>query len=184
MRYRWLSLLVLLMVLAAVLLLYGCTKPPAGEAGPKTPPGATAPAGQPQQPTNPTEDKALQAAQELGTKTTNSVTTTPSGLRYIDVKLGKGAAAKEKETAVVHYTGWLVSGEKFDSSKDRNEPFRFGIGAGQVIKGWDEGVAGMKPGGIRKLIVPPELGYGDRGIGPIPPGATLIFEVELLKTER
>lgn len=174
MRYRWLSLLVLMMVLAAVLLVYGCTKPP----------GATTPAGQPEQPTAPTEDKALQAAQELGTKTTNAVTTTPSGLRYIDVKSGEGAAAKEGETAVVHYTGWLVSGKKFDSSKDRNQPFSFVIGARQVIKGWDEGVAGMKPGGIRKLIVTPELGYGDRGIGPIPPNSTLIFEVELLKTER
>ncbi len=107
--------------------------------------------------------------------------TTPSGLQYVDVKLGTGASPKQGQTAVVHYTGWLVDGKKFDSSKDRGQPFTFAVGRGQVIKGWDEGVAGMKVGGKRKLTIPPALGYGARGAGGvIPPNATLLFEVELL----
>jgi peptidylprolyl isomerase len=110
--------------------------------------------------------------------------TTASGLKYIDVKVGTGAEAKGK-TATVHYTGWLyengAKGKKFDSSVDRGEPFDFRVGAGQVIKGWDEGVAGMKVGGKRTLIIPPQLGYGARGAGGvIPPNATLMFDVELL----
>ncbi|HEX6958874.1 MAG TPA: FKBP-type peptidyl-prolyl cis-trans isomerase [Ferrovibrio sp.] len=111
--------------------------------------------------------------------------TTPSGLRYIDVKTGSGPAAQAGQTAVVHYTGWLYQngqkGKKFDSSRDRGQPFAFPLGAGRVIRGWDEGVAGMKVGGQRTLIIPPELGYGARGAGGvIPPNATLIFDVELL----
>lgn len=107
--------------------------------------------------------------------------TTPSGLKYTDVKVGTGAEAKPGETVSVHYTGWLTNGTKFDSSKDRGQPFTFPLGAGRVIKGWDEGVAGMKTGGVRKLTIPPELGYGARGAGGvIPPNATLVFEVELL----
>ena len=107
--------------------------------------------------------------------------TTPSGLQYVDLVVGSGQVAKSGSTAVVHYTGTLTNGKKFDSSKDRNQPFSFGLGAGRVIKGWDEGVEGMKIGGTRKLIVPPHLGYGARGAGGvIPPNATLIFEVELL----
>ena len=102
----------------------------------------------------------------------------------MDLELGTGPSPQNGQTAVVHYTGWLTNGRKFDSSKDRNEPFRFPIGQGRVIKGWDEGVASMKAGGQRKLIIPPELAYGDRGAGSvIPPGATLIFEVELLSVE-
>jgi peptidylprolyl isomerase len=109
---------------------------------------------------------------------------TASGLKYVDMKIGTGPSPQPGQTAVVHYTGWLTNGRKFDSSKDRNEPFRFPVGQGRVIKGWDEGVATMKVGGTRKLIIPPELGYGDRGAGNvIPPGATLIFEVELLGVE-
>jgi FKBP-type peptidyl-prolyl cis-trans isomerase FkpA len=109
------------------------------------------------------------------------VTTTPSGLQYIDVKKGEGREAHAGETATVHYTGWLTNGTKFDSSKDHGEPFAFRLGAGQVIKGWDEGVEGMHIGGIRKLTIPPQLGYGARGAGGvIPPNATLVFEVELL----
>jgi FKBP-type peptidyl-prolyl cis-trans isomerase FkpA len=106
---------------------------------------------------------------------------TPSGLKYTDLKVGAGAEAKAGDAVQVHYTGWLVDGTKFDSSRDSNRPFRFKLGAGQVIKGWDEGVAGMHVGGKRKLIIPAELGYGRQGAGGvIPPGATLVFEVELL----
>ena len=112
-------------------------------------------------------------------------TTSPGGLQITDSKLGTGAEARKGQTVTVHYTGWLYQGgqqgAKFDSSRDRNEPFRFTLGAGLVIKGWDEGVAGMKVGGQRTLIIPPEMGYGARGAGGvIPPNATLKFDVELL----
>ena len=104
-----------------------------------------------------------------------------SGLQYVDLVMGDGREAHVGETAFVHYTGWLEDGTKFDSSVDRGEPFSFRLGAGRVIKGWDEGVVGMRIGTKRKLIIPPHLGYGSRGAGRIiPPNATLIFEVELL----
>jgi len=107
--------------------------------------------------------------------------TTESGLVYEDITTGTGATAQAGQMVSVHYTGWLTNGTKFDSSKDRNQPFSFHLGAGQVIRGWDEGVAGMQVGGVRKLTIPPQLGYGARGAGGvIPPNATLIFEVELL----
>jgi FKBP-type peptidyl-prolyl cis-trans isomerase len=107
---------------------------------------------------------------------------TESGLQYVDLKEGTGERARAGDTVEVHYTGWLKNGKKFDSSVDRGRPFSFPLGAGKVIKGWDEGVAGMRVGGKRKLIIPPELGYGRRGAGNvIPPDAELIFEVELLK---
>jgi FKBP-type peptidyl-prolyl cis-trans isomerase len=107
--------------------------------------------------------------------------TMPDGLQYTDDQIGSGAEATAGKTAVVHYTGWLMDGTKFDSSVDRNQPFSFPLGAGQVIKGWDEGVVGMKVGGKRTLIIPPSLGYGARGAGGvIPPNATLKFEVQLL----
>jgi FKBP-type peptidyl-prolyl cis-trans isomerase FkpA len=110
-----------------------------------------------------------------------STTTTPRGLIIVDVIVGDGAAAAAGQKVKVHYTGWLTNGTKFDSSKDRNDPFVFPLGAGNVIKGWDEGVQGMKIGGKRKLTIPPALGYGARGAGGvIPPNATLVFEVELL----
>ena len=106
---------------------------------------------------------------------------TVTELKTEDTKVGTGAEAVTGKSVLVHYTGWLTNGTKFDSSKDRNEPFSFQLGAGQVIKGWDQGVAGMKVGGIRKLTIPPNLGYGARGAGDaIPPNATLVFEVELL----
>src|SRR5512141_1588173 len=110
---------------------------------------------------------------------------TPSGLQYEDVKVGTGASPKTGQTCVMHYTGWLwengAKGKKFDSSVDRGSPFEFQIGRGMVIRGWDEGVATMKVGGKRTLLIPPDLGYGARGAGGvIPPNATLVFDVELL----
>ena len=110
---------------------------------------------------------------------------TPSGLQYLDTSTGDGALAEPGQQVTVHYTGWLYTdgaqGAKFDSSKDRGDPFAFALGAGMVIRGWDEGVAGMQVGGARTLIIPPELGYGARGAGGvIPPHATLKFDVELL----
>jgi len=115
-------------------------------------------------------------------KTTGKGTKTPSGLQYWDLKKGTGPVAKSGQTVKVHYTGWLTDGKKFDSSIDRGDPIAFKLGGGMVIKGWDEGVAGMKVGEKRQLQIPPSLGYGDRGAGGvIPPNATLLFEVELLE---
>jgi FKBP-type peptidyl-prolyl cis-trans isomerase len=103
------------------------------------------------------------------------------GLQYWDIKVGTGDMALSGKTVTVHYTGWLTNGKKFDSSLDRGKPFKFRLGAGQVIKGWDEGVSGMQVGGKRQLRIPPQLGYGSSGAGAaVPPNATLIFDVELL----
>ena len=116
--------------------------------------------------------------------TTVAQTQSPSGLQFTDTKVGDGVSPKRGQTVTVHYTGRLTNGQVFDSSHKRNQPFKFQIGVGQVIKGWDEGVATMKVGGIRTLIIPPELGYGARGAGgSIPPNATLEFDVELLGVE-
>jgi FKBP-type peptidyl-prolyl cis-trans isomerase FkpA len=112
----------------------------------------------------------------------NPEVTTASGLKYVDLIVGTGREAAAGALVSVHYTGWLTNGTKFDSSVDRREPFSFPLGGGKVIRGWDEGVAGMKVGGKRKLIIPPQLGYGSRGAGGvIPPNATLVFDVELLE---
>ena len=132
-----------------------------------------------------TRHPAARAVNPFQGETPMDFQTTASGLQYQDVVTGDGETAQAGAYATVHYTGWLYengeAGRKFDSSKDRNDPFEFALGAGQVIKGWDEGVVGMKIGGTRRLIIPPQLGYGARGAGGvIPPNATLLFEVELL----
>ena len=135
---------------------------------------------------NNSKPASLSLSQKMANSKGNSMThTTPSGLKIEEIIVGTGAQAVVGGEVTVHYTGWLLQGDKrgakFDSSVDRKEPFKFPLGAGRVIKGWDEGVAGMKVGGKRVLTIPPELGYGARGAGGvIPPNATLVFEVELL----
>lgn len=127
---------------------------------------------------------AAHSAEKKSSKKNETTTSSSiSKLDKVDVKVGKGAMAESGKTVIVHYVGTLQNGKKFDSSRDRGEPFSFRLGAGEVIKGWDEGIAGMKVGGIRKLTIPPELGYGARGVGPIPPNSTLLFEVELLEVK-
>ncbi len=139
--------------------------------------------------TETTEESKQPAAADKEKKV--EVVTLESGLQYIDHVVGEGDVAVKGMVVDVHYTGWLKDekgekGKKFDSSKDRKQPFSFPLGGGRVIKGWDEGVAGMKVGGVRELIIPPELGYGDRDVGGglIPANSTLIFEVELLKVTK
>lgn len=139
-----------------------------------------APISTPAAPTQIAQADALKPVEKpVESKETEKVTT-DSGLEYTDLVVGTGASPEKGKLVTVHYTGTLQDGTKFDSSRDRGEPFKFKIGVGQVIKGWDEGVASMKVGGRRQLVIPPELGYGSRGIGPIPPNSTLIFDVELL----
>ncbi|MEH1849315.1 MAG: FKBP-type peptidyl-prolyl cis-trans isomerase [Nostoc sp.] len=131
-------------------------------------------------PTTVTENNILIASNTMYASDANAVTT-PSGLKYVELKEGTGATPQPGQTVEVHYVGTLENGTQFDSSRDRGQPFSFKIGVGQVIKGWDEGLSTMKVGGRRQLIIPPELGYGSRGAGGvIPPNATLLFDVELL----
>ncbi len=181
---------ILVIALIALLAFASCVQEVVEEEEPLPATGLTQPAdvpdvsaveppgeGPPEEPGEPTEETEAEApAAEEGI-----IVTTESGLQYEDLVVGDGPEAKTHDNVSVHYTGWLTDGTKFDSSVDRGTPFEFHLGAGQVIKGWDEGVAGMKVGRKRKLTIPPELGYGDRGSGDkIPPGATLVFEVELL----
>ncbi len=135
-----------------------------------------------------TAEKPMTSAPLTSAPTTSATSTTASGLQIVDAKVGTGASPKPGQICVMHYTGWLYEngqkGKKFDSSMDRNEPFEFPIGQHRVIAGWDEGVATMKVGGKRTLIIPPALGYGARGAGGvIPPNATLMFDVELLNVK-
>lgn len=174
--------IILVVCVAVALTAAGCkgreAPPPQGEQQPVSAESA------PQASPAAEQDLAVRVARSEGTPTEEPIQTMESGLRYIDVKVGTGKSPQKGQKVTVHYSGWLTNGHKFDSSYDRNEPFTFTLGAGQVIKGWELGVATMKPGGVRKLIIPSDLGYGAQGAtGAIPPYATLIFEVELLKVE-
>jgi FKBP-type peptidyl-prolyl cis-trans isomerase FkpA len=128
----------------------------------------------------PPPEMLIEASGSAPALDTSTLTPTPSGLRYQDLVVGEGAEATRGQTVVVHYVGWLLDGEKFDASLDRGETFSFPLGGGRVIPGWDEGVEGMKVGGARRLVIPPELGYGEGGFPPvIPPNSTLVFDVQL-----
>src|SRR5580658_8529600 len=177
------------LVLALVAFAMGCSQSEAPKQDEQPAAAATA------QPAGATAAAALQAATAAATAPQDTTTTpqptaaaaapqpgaTVTELKIEDSKIGTGDEAVTGKSVTVHYTGWLTDGTKFDSSKDHGQPFTFQLGGGQVIKGWDQGVVGMKVGGVRKLTIPPSLGYGDRGAGGvIPPGATLVFEVELL----
>lgn len=131
------------------------------------------------------QEESTALKQEIKTiKIPDNAVTTESGLQYVDIKIGEGETPQKGQIVETHYTGWLLNGNKFDSSLDRNEPLKFELGVGRVIPGWDEGISTMRVGGKRKLFVPSHLGYGERGYPPvIPPNATLVFEVELLGVE-
>jgi peptidylprolyl isomerase len=175
----------------------GCSQKEDSTASSNTPPASssTTTSGIADQPPAPPPDApaASQGISPLGSGGDNSTppplkkdlktVALPSGLKYVDVVVGKGKQPQDGQAVTVDYTGWTEGGSKFDSSVDRGQPFSFHLGQHQVIKGWDIGVATMKEGGKRRLIIPPDLGYGASGQGPIPPNATLIFDVELHKVE-
>ncbi len=171
-------------LLTTGLLAAGCKGTPEGAAGQvpaatTPPPAATAAAAAPT-----AAPTAAPAAAPTAATTGGKVHKLPSGLVYEDLVVGDGKMADPGLTAVVHYTGWLTDGTKFDSSLDRNQPFKFVLGQHQVIDGWDQGVRGMRVGGRRKLTIPPDMGYGAQGAGgAIPPNATLVFEVKLLDVQ-
>ncbi len=168
-----------LVITLSLALIVGCGK------GEKEKTAAEAPANKPkmEQPSQPGTDILVKTDAPTPIPEDQYVTT-PSGLKYADIKVGTGAQPKPGDYVVVHYTGWLTNGKRFDSSVLREKPFKFQLGKGKVIAGWDEGVASMKVGGVRQLVIPPQLAYGNRGVGGvIPPNATLIFEVQLLRIE-
>ncbi|MBD2552328.1 FKBP-type peptidyl-prolyl cis-trans isomerase [Limnothrix sp. FACHB-708] len=195
MRDVLISFGVMLVCLVAVLMVTFTGKAPTAEANPlSSQPAAEATANGSKLAARLISDAAAQLrSPEIATLPTNTqettlvadasnLTTTDSGLQYEDLTVGTGAAPTPGQNVTVHYTGTLTDGKKFDSSRDRGQPFSFRIGVGQVIKGWDEGVLSMRVGGRRKLVIPPDLGYGARGAGGvIPPNATLVFDVELLR---
>lgn len=161
------------LALATAISLAGC-----GRATTSTPGGSA-----PSDAESSAQPQEAQPSEEAAPAEPKGDTKQATKLKIEDETVGKGAVAKKGDRVSVHYTGWLTDGTKFDSSKDRGQAFEFTLGAGEVIAGWDQGVAGMKVGGKRKLTIPPELGYGAQGAGGvIPPNATLVFEVELLKT--
>ena len=174
------GVLALFSVAALALSLAGCDPVVPVENQPQTPPPAVSPAagGSPA-----AAAAGVKPFDKSDFKGSGKVVKTASGLKYEDMTPGTGTPAKAGDQVGVWYTGTLENGTKFDSSRDRNEPFKFALGAGQVIKGWDEGVAGMKVGGRRKLTIPPDLGYGAGGQGPIPANSTLIFDVEVASIE-
>lgn len=193
---RWL----IVMLAAAALCTAGCTKEES--ATEEAPAGAEAPAATEEAPATETNYDAQTPAAEApaaeapapatdaattgaapvaaAASTPGAEQTTPGGTKYVDLQVGNGDVAEPGKTVVVHYTGTLTDGTKFDSSRDRNEPFQFQLGAGNVIQGWEEGIAGMKVGGRRQLTIPPDQGYGSQDMGVIPPNSTLQFDVELL----
>jgi hypothetical protein len=189
------TLLIAVFILSVVVVLSGCPKPaeqpipPPPPSAPAPPPAATPPPA-PEKPAadtpaadKPGADKApgkVKIAGEEG----KPVQKTATGLQYVVLDPGKGLKPKKGEMVEAEYTGWLTDGTKFDSSKDHPDAFKFPVGAGQVIPGWDEAFLAMKEGERRKLIIPPALGYGAEGMGPIPPNATLVFEVKLIKVVK
>ena len=171
------TFLIILLIAAVVFAFTGCGDKPEQTEDNKT--NVTSESADTEEPT--ASEPSAPAPEKVVTKTKDGWNVTKSGLKYKDKKVGKGAEAKAGDTVTVHYKGWLDNGNVFDTSKKPGrEPFSFTLGGGQVIKGWDEGVAGMKPGGVRELVIPPDLGYGDMDMGEIPPNSTLHFEVELL----
>jgi FKBP-type peptidyl-prolyl cis-trans isomerase len=173
---RWLALM-------AVLLVFGCKEGSNGTTGASGTSSTTSSSG-PSGTSSSTSGSSMGASATAQTPSSSGAgeVTMPNGLKYQDLTVGTGAEATPGKKVSVHYTGWLTNGTKFDSSVDRGQPFQFTLGAHEVISGWDQGVAGMKVGGKRKLTIPPDLGYGSAGTpgGPIPPNATLVFDVELL----